>query len=203
MSETQLPQSEIEKFKDALHLFPENNDVHKHNTEKLENLRDVSGNPVPIARIPAKHNCPSAAGGSLEDAEGLAPVIYLAKGAKIMLRTNLWTSRGLENGTIGEIVDILYEEGSNPPEDPPAILICKFDTYKGPYLDETEKTVPIVPSTKFWTRPQNTMCSRTNFPVALAYACSIHKSQSLSLDKVMYNTVNNLIHVNFITFTLK
>ena len=102
-----------------------------------------------------------------------------------MLKANIWTEKGLCNGAIGRIVHILYEEGANPLTSPPSVLICTFHSYNGPYLDEEKKTVPITPITRGWTASNGETCSRTQFPIYLSYACSIHQSQGLTLDKVI------------------
>lgn len=89
------------------------------------------------------------------------------------------------NGAVGTVMDILYESESSPGKDLPAVLICSFKCYKGPYLDNDLKTVPITPLTKTWTAYDGTKCSRTNFPISINYSCTIHKSQGLTLDKVI------------------
>lgn len=50
---------------------------------------------------------------SADDMGGLEPVIYLSKGAKVMLTMNLWTDVGLCNGAIGTVLDFVYAEFSN------------------------------------------------------------------------------------------
>ncbi|PSN29881.1 hypothetical protein C0J52_27765 [Blattella germanica] len=42
---------------------------------------------------------------------GLQKTLRLSVGAKMILRQNLWTSKGLCNGTLGEIKDIVYKPG--------------------------------------------------------------------------------------------
>lgn len=182
---TSVTADERNTFKDAIRLFPTRKEVDDYNNKQLLNLKHPeSGLPIPVARIPALHNCAAASNGTENEAGGLRPVLYLAKGAKIMLRANLWTEQGAVNGAIGHVVDILYNEGTNPPDDPPAALVCSFDSYKGPYLNDSDKTVVIEPMIKQWKDKKGNDCSRIQFPISLAYACSIHKSQGLTLDKV-------------------
>jgi len=186
---TSVSSEDRNSFLDAIRLFPKKIEVETHNNERLLKLKNkTTGTPVPVARIPARHNCVSAKNGTENDAGGLRSVLYLAKGAKIMLRANLWTEKGLVNGAIGEIVDILYAEGANPPEDPPEAIVCKFNSYKGPYLNDNEKTVVIQPLLKQWRDKTGKECTREQFPISLCYACSIHKSQGLTLEKVNYKS---------------
>ncbi|KAK3926418.1 ATP-dependent DNA helicase [Frankliniella fusca] len=176
---------ELKEFRNALHLYPTVNQVHQFNKDCLEVLQNThTKEPVPVAFVAAKHNIPAAARGTITDAEGLEPVLFLGEGAKIMLRVNLWTERGLVNGAMGEIEEIVYNEDAHPSHDPPSVLICKFPCYKGPYLDEVKKTVPIIPLTKSWINADGTNCSREQFPITLAYSTTIHKSQGLTLQKV-------------------
>ena len=53
---------------------------------------------------------------------GLEPVVFLAKGAKVMLTMNLWLSVGLCNGTTGTIVDYIYHVEQQPPDLPVAVI---------------------------------------------------------------------------------
>ncbi|KAE8741062.1 hypothetical protein FOCC_FOCC013433 [Frankliniella occidentalis] len=164
-------------------MFPTRLEVLKHNKDKLMGMKTSNGQPKPIARIPAIHICNAASRGTRDDAEGLFPVLHLAEEASIMLKSNLWTEKGLVNGAMGHIVDILYREDADPQTDPPDVLVCKFQSYNGPYLDDDLKTVPIIPMTKSWTSKNGETCSRTQFPITLSFACSIHQSQGLTLEK--------------------
>ncbi|KAE8752349.1 hypothetical protein FOCC_FOCC000821 [Frankliniella occidentalis] len=147
---TSLDRSEKAKFEDAVHLYATKNEVQKHNKVKLANLRDKNNAPVSVVKIVAKHNCKAAEEATTDEAEGLQSHLYAAQGAKLMLCTNLWTRCGLVNGSVGEVVDILYHPDSNPQSTMLAVLICKFKTYIGPCLNEAEQTIPIVPVTRTW-----------------------------------------------------
>ncbi|KAJ1518875.1 hypothetical protein ONE63_011522 [Megalurothrips usitatus] len=166
-----LPESEKSKFTDAIRLFAKSDDVIEYNLNQLMNAKDtLTGKLTPIARINAKHNCSMA-----------------KQGCKIMLRKNLWVHKGLVNGALGKIVDIVYDAEVITPDSTPAILMCEFETYSGPGLIPDTKIIPLQPELTTWTSKSGEKCSRLQFPIALAYACSIHKSQGMTLNKVVIN----------------
>ena len=47
---------------------------------------------------------------------GLEPVVFLAKGGRVMLITNLWFSIGLYDGATGTVVDTIYQNNHQPPD---------------------------------------------------------------------------------------
>lgn len=184
---TNVSAEERKLFYKALNLFPGKKKVLKENMKYLSGLRfETTNMPVAVAQIFADHNCQEAEGGTADQAGGLSPVLYLGSSCKIMLRAYLWTEMGLVNGAVGTIVDLLYEENAKPPNDKPAVLICTFDDYKGPYLgnDPNNKIIPIPTVSRSWTAKGNIQCTRTAFPVQVAHAVTVHKSQGLTLERV-------------------
>ena len=63
---------------------------------------------------------------------GLQPVVFLAKGARVMLTMNLWSSVGHCNGATGTVIDIVYENNHQPPDSPdlPIAVIVEFENYR-------------------------------------------------------------------------
>ncbi|XP_057869620.2 uncharacterized protein LOC131076453 [Cryptomeria japonica] len=91
-----------------------------------------------------------------------------------MLTTNIWTKAGLVNGALGEVVDIVYEYGSKPP-DIPAYVITRINNYTGPSWNPTyPKLVPITPIS---------LGNRRQIPLKMMWAIIVHKSQGLTLQK--------------------
>ena len=64
---------------DSTRLFYSNEQVANYNHEQLTKLKD------PIAQIQACHSSPTAAKLPSEEMSGLKRIVFLAKGAKVML----------------------------------------------------------------------------------------------------------------------
>ncbi len=63
----------------------------------------------------------------------------------------------------------------------------EFDKYDGPpYFpdDARAKTVPVFRSTRDFLKG-SAPCARTQFPLTIAYAVTIHKSQGMSMDRAV------------------
>lgn len=196
-----LPLEEYNSFKDIIQLFSTKDEVKDFNTRKMSELRDVNSNAIiPVVKIEAKNNCNLAKQASTDEAHGLEQVIYMAKGCNIMLRSNLWLKKGLVNGAMGKVVDILYDKQKATSIAHPSVILCEFDSYTGPSIIPNTKIVPIPTILQTWTNKNGETLSRTQFPIALSYACSIHKSQGLTLNKV--RKVNcSLIEIPTCNFT--
>ena len=105
---------EEHSFTDAIQLFSTKDELKDLNIRKLCSLRDINSNaPTPVLKIEAHNSCSKAEKATSHEAQGLEQVIYLAKGCKVMLRTNLWLKTELVNGAIGTVIDILYDKQSN------------------------------------------------------------------------------------------
>lgn len=129
---------------------------------------------MPIFKSKAT-NHPSFAAKYDEDRyRGLENIINLAINAKITLTTNIWISKGLVNGANGVIKDVIFDSKNLAP----IALLINFENYTGPKLfndnDERKNWIPI---NIFEAFDEETKTTRKQFPVRLAYALTIHKSQ--------------------------
>ena len=107
--------------------------------------------------------------------------MFLAKGARVMLTTNLWQKVGLCNGAAGTVYDIVYQEGHAPPN-PPITVLVRFDNYSGPPF--YNHCVPVTPIAHKWTDGAQQL-SRQQLPLTPSYAITFHKSQGQTLDKAV------------------
>ena len=114
---------------------------------------------------------------------GLQKDLFLSLEARVMLTRNLWTNVGLCNGALGTVHKIIYANNEGPPNFPIAILI-QFDNYTGPsFSSSVPRLVPIPPSCDT-SESLGSDYERTQFPLKLAWAITIHKSQGLTLDNI-------------------
>ena len=89
---------------------------------------------------------------------------------------------GLVNGAMGTIEAICYQNGG-PPDLPLAVMV-RCGHYSGPTLHDG--TVPIITLRRTWSNFDVQSC-RLPLPLKLAWTVTIHKSQGLTLDKVVIN----------------
>ncbi|KAK3910147.1 ATP-dependent DNA helicase [Frankliniella fusca] len=176
--------SELDKlpqFYNAIHIFSRQKDVEIYNLHKLKMEEK------PVLHIKAYNSSLYAKASSTDQAMGLQNVLFFSLGCRLMLKKNLWVDGGLVNGSLGTLVDIVYKSSE---DDSPFVLIIKFDSYYGPVLNNGG--VPILRCTNTWYT-NNILCSRNMFPVQLAYAVTIYKSQGLTLPKVVFHVTGKEI----------
>eukprot|EP00899_Mesostigma_viride_P028654 jgi/Mesvir1/8974/Mv25463-RA.1 len=169
-----LPAHEQAAFASATRLMAKASDVRDWNMDKIRELGK------PIARIRALHNYAIAAQADADDAAGLETEICLAEGATVMLRSNLWLDHGLVNGAVGVVKAIVYNPGTKPPDVPAAVLV-HFPGYTGPGFNGVPGLVVVEALTCPPFMYKGKFCTRTQLPLSLAWAITIHKSQGMTI----------------------
>jgi hypothetical protein len=134
----------------------------------------------PVARMQSKttdKHGKRVSNNSHFDGDRCPAVVMLCKTAKDSLnRQNISPNLGLYHGSVGMIEDIVYHEGEKPQHgEMPAYVLVKFAQYCGKQLlPHSKLSVPIPQMT---TRCKWGCCTRTNIPLTLAYAKTIHTFQ--------------------------
>ncbi|KAH0826840.1 hypothetical protein AYO21_07253 [Fonsecaea monophora] len=168
---------EIPTFDDAIHIYGKKQQVNEVNHARMRDLQQ------PVLKIMATHEGLKANEASSDAAGNLHAELPLALGTRIMLTENIWVERGLVNGALGTVRDIVWKADVDWRQEPPLALIVQFDRYEGPSL-QNEGTVPIFRSRReFYRGAVN--CSRKQFPVTVAYAITVHKAQGMTVERAV------------------
>ena len=154
------------------------------------NLDGLRRTEQPMLVMRATHEGGSKASSfSANQAGGLLKNLPITKNARVILTANLWPDAGLVNGAQGTVEYIVFHEGASPPMvNLPAMLICRFPAYKGPsFMPELgDHLVPVFPVQRDWMSGGKSY-SRTFFPLLLAYSMTIHRSQGVTMQRIMIN----------------
>ena len=153
-------------------------------TFNVDGLRST-GNPLLVVK--AKNNPAGASVYSSDKAQGLTNCVPLTKGCSVILTMNLWPEAKLVNGSRGEIRYIIFRPGCDPFKSLPEFVIVHFPKYIGPeFIPGQPGTVPIFPQCREWMIGENKF-SRKALPLLLGYAVTIHRSQGMTIDRVILN----------------
>ena len=178
--------------KEALHLFGTNKECLAHNQSMLTTLntqqhvvhaedtrvdvrtRQVTTDISTLAR--------SKTGGLEKD-------LILATGAKIKLTCNIDVADGLSNGARGEIVKVTYLNGKV------RFVLVAFENssigknakQRNPYMSDHPNAVPVYRQSVSFQLGKGLTVTRTQFPITLAWACTVHSVQGLTVDNIVVN----------------
>ena len=171
-------------------LYAENSVKYKYNYHRLEKLN------FPQIEMEAIDDYPENISWDLKSTfkqlgsdktGGLAQTLELKKEARVMVTTNIDISDRLINGQLGSVFDFEYS-GANITriylklDDPTAGLKAQSTNRFAIQHNVVpiERTVADIPLSRF----SGLYVKRTQFPLILAWACTIHKVQGLTLQKV-------------------
>lgn len=173
-----------------MRIYSKNDAVNVANEEYLRSKEN------PVIVIKAKHP-PGwfGAEASFKEAGNLHAELTICIGARVMLLHNFWVEAGLVNGALCDVKDIVWGVGADPRRDLPLAILVTVDGYDGPSLYPTDgkPVVPIFTQTRPFYRGSSRL-TRTQFPITLARAATIHKAQGDTVDEL----VVNLNHQEFV-----
>ena len=177
---------------DIIHLYAENANVASHNNAMLEKLHTASYSIAAVDKLPPGVSCINSliSNKSQMQLSGLATIFKIKVGALCMVTQNIDLEDRLINGQIGTIVHIKFFDGK------PSILYIRFmDDKAGLTLKRTDSYAQnnnCVPIKKVESevcvrsyRGANVVFKRTQFPLMLSYAATIHKVQGQQFPRAL------------------
>jgi len=152
----------------------------------------------PVIEVLATHTDEHDAKRPPDDFNGLLASLKICVGARVMIVANLKKALGLVNGTVGKVFDIMCDHDGH------AVCVLVLlrraakegaPGYKGPSflsrdamqergLDPDKVAVVAIGKHTVGLR-RGTKQQRTQFPLVLAWAVTVHKSQGLTLARVL------------------
>ena len=186
-----LTADEVALFDEAIRIFPTNRQVTNYNLDHMVALQQ------PCRQVVAKNTGQGAETVAASDAGNLHNKLPLCMGARVMLTENIWTPAGLVNGALGTVRDIAWAAGANWREEAPSVIAVEFDSYEGPAMCPEgfsidgapeginyANVVPIFQSVRDFPKGRIS-CTRTQFPLTIAYAITVHKSQGMTVARAV------------------
>uniref|UniRef100_A0A8C2FBF5 ATP-dependent DNA helicase n=1 Tax=Cyprinus carpio TaxID=7962 RepID=A0A8C2FBF5_CYPCA len=181
-----------EENNDSLHIFSTNDEVHEHNLEMLIKTCEE------IETIESEDYARSKKTGKSELLDGhhvkvyntcLSATLLLGINARVMLIKNIDINDGLVNGVCGTVTHIARSDKKKLPE---VVYICFDDNNVGLKRRKLCMSEPtrLLQSTPIYAEEEN-VCTkgglRRQFPLKLAWACTVHKVQGLTVDSAVVN----------------
>jgi hypothetical protein len=139
----------------------------------------------PVARVKAMYSFPANGRNYTMKEVNNPSLSALAVGAIVMLLMNIIIEKKLMNGSMGEVVAIMYSnpEGRRDRAVQPAYLIVNFPDFEINKANKCFAHLPqtCVPISPVTLRCEKKCCSIMTLPLRICKAISIHKSQGLTV----------------------
>ena len=182
---------------DALHIWAENDPVNRHNNKQLDQLSS------PLFVLKATDQYPSnitqqdinaVLSRARSDTGGLDFEINIKERARVMLTTNIDIADRLINGQMGTVVKIIHV---NKIAQKPTVIYVKYDDEAAGGMliknsgdtfakqNHVVPTEPVLSKIKVHPGKPSPELQRIKFPITLAWACTIHKLQGLTLQNLV------------------
>ena len=185
---------------DILHVFGRNVDVQAHN---LSMLNTLPGTPVVIQAVDIvsskgqkKQHIPPYVTTNMRNRPVLADTVTIKTNARVMLTANIDVADGLANGVLGTVAPIPQCSERNPPP----YIIIRFDqptvgaTSRSKSRHEDYADCVVLTPHKESFNFNNITVDRTQYPITLSWAVTIHKVQGQSLPSIVISMQHIFTH---------
>ena len=127
---------ELERFNDAMHIFPTVELAREMNEARLLQLEQ---HVTVIESIDHEEIVGCSSASNDDENYVLQNILSLAIGCRVMLITNKYADKGPKGGTMGYLREIAYTSGTSSTtaklaEPSPAYLLVEFDDYEGKFM---------------------------------------------------------------------
>ena len=182
----------------CLHIFPVNSEVRLHNLKRMKNIpktfeikpndsvMDVSGSFKVSDQKEAKED------------NGLPDSLLVGIGARVMITRNQDVEDKIVNGSLGSIIGLDFFKSNNIVKtiwvqlDDSKAGIIKRLSLDAELKKKYPKAIPIKREEAYLNVARgNSSFKRSQFPLKLAYAATIHKYQGRSLDQIVIGGFKN------------
>ena len=179
--------------KDVTHVYAQNHYCHEWNNKRITSLQ---GDKYECVAFPSKKDhCTELTTIDVslkpQKAGNLRKVLHVKVGARVMLTTNIDVSDGLTNCAVGTVKYVITKGITKRVK----VILVEFDNTdvrqeansKSLYKHINSKAVPICKTQAIFPVNGKTsfQASRTQFPLVLAWAITIHKCQGLTLPDIV------------------
>ena len=174
---------------DVLHVYATNKEVNNYNQTMLDSgcsdIKTILANDFKKDRTTGKLKKMTEPT-STADTDSLPASLSLAKGAKVMLTRNIEVADGLVNGAIGRVTDFVGKELATLE----AIEVTFENRNVGKKAGIECKDGNRVRIKRVEDELRKCRTVRHQFPLKLSWACTAHKVQGMTTDKVVVNLDN-------------
>ena len=175
----------------AMHVYAQNKHCAEWNNTRLDSIQDTlyTNNAHDVSKDGSISMSQITITEKLKETANLPKTVNVKIGARVMLTCNIDVSDGLTNGAMGTVTGIVQKQNNTL-----HVILVKFDSDKvgdnaksnSIYKDRDSDAVPIKKwQGQFKVKKHHVRVLRTQFPIILCWAVTIHKCQGMTSPEIV------------------
>ncbi|XP_071965644.1 uncharacterized protein [Antedon mediterranea] len=169
-----------EECEDAVHIYPRNKQVDEWNKKMLhKTCTDIVCIKAEDSVVNSKKQSKNCDKPRNSRQTSLLNYLWIAINARVMLIKNVDVKKGLTNGCMGHVDEIVKPDHNTEP----VSIKVKFDN--------NDIGIQAI---EMFKESMGKKYSRKQFPLKLAYACTVHKVQGMTMDKAVVCLKDTFTH---------